>query len=91
MVRIGVLRAFGGDARRLLGRALRDRLTALLAGAGVTLAVQSSTATALMTTSFLAGGVIGLVPALAVMPGATSAPRSSPARSPSTSPSCSRR
>jgi phosphate:Na+ symporter len=55
MVRIGVLRAFGGDARRLLGRALRDRLTALLAGAGVTLALQSSTATALVATSFLAG------------------------------------
>jgi phosphate:Na+ symporter len=70
MVRTGVLRAFGGDLRRLLGRALRNRLLALLAGAGVTLALQSSTATALMATSFLAGGAIGLVPALAVMLGA---------------------
>src|SRR5215208_6547184 len=70
MVRTGVLRAFGGDLRRLLGRALRNRLLALLAGAGVTLALQSSTATALMATSFLASGAIGLVPALAVMLGA---------------------
>jgi phosphate:Na+ symporter len=70
MVRTGVLRAFGGDLRRLLGRALHNRLLAVLAGAGVTLALQSSTATALMATSFLASGVIGLVPALAVMLGA---------------------
>jgi hypothetical protein len=70
MVRTGVLRAFGGDLRRLLGRALRNRPMALLAGAGVTLALQSSTATALMATSFLASGAIGLVPALAVMLGA---------------------
>jgi phosphate:Na+ symporter len=65
-----VLRAFGGDLRSLLGRALRNRLLALLAGAGVTLALQSSTATAMMATSFLAGGVIGLVPALSIMLGA---------------------
>ena len=70
MVRTGVLRAFGGDLRRLLGRALRGRLTALLAGIGVTLALQSSTATALMTASFVASGMIGLTPALAVMLGA---------------------
>ncbi|WP_246149209.1 Na/Pi symporter [Skermanella pratensis] len=70
MVRSGVLRAFGGDLRRLLGRALRNRLAACLAGIGVTLALQSSTATAFMTTSFLGGGLIELVPALAVMLGA---------------------
>jgi hypothetical protein len=70
MVHSGVLRAFGGDLRRWLGLALRNRLMPLLAGAGATLAFQSSTATALMVTSFLASGVIGLVPALAVMLGA---------------------
>ncbi|UEM06269.1 Na/Pi cotransporter family protein [Skermanella rosea] len=70
MVRSGVMRAFGGDLRRLLGRALRNRLAACLAGTGVTLALQSSTATAFMTTSFLGGGLIELVPALAVMLGA---------------------
>jgi phosphate:Na+ symporter len=70
MVRTGVTRAFGADLRRLLGKALRNRVAACVAGAGVTLALQSSTATALMATSFLAGGLIDLVPALAVMLGA---------------------
>jgi phosphate:Na+ symporter len=70
MVRTGILRAFGGALRQLLGRTLRNRLAACLAGAGVTLALQSSTATGMMVTSFLADGVIGLMPALAVMLGA---------------------
>ena len=70
MVRTGVLRAFGGDLRRLLGRALRGRFTALLAGIGVTFVLQSSTATAMMAASFVASGAIGLSPALAVMLGA---------------------
>ena len=70
MVRTGVLRAFGGDLRRLLGHALRNRVTAILAGIGVTLALQSSTATALMAASFVASGAIGLNPALAVLLGA---------------------
>ena len=59
MVRTGAMRGFGGDLRRLLGRALRNRLAACLVGAGVTLALQSSTATALMVTSFVANGTIG--------------------------------
>ena len=70
MVSSGVLRAFGGKLRYVLGEALRHRLTALLAGLGVTLVLQSSTATALMTGSFAAAGAIGDVPALAVMLGA---------------------
>lgn len=70
MVRSGMLRALGGDLRRLLAIALRSRLHAFAAGAAVTAALQSSTATALMTTSFLTSGVIALVPALAVMLGA---------------------
>lgn len=70
MVQSGVLRAYGGALRRLLARSLGNRLAALLVGAGVTVALQSSTATALMLTSFLAGGVLGLGPALAVMLGA---------------------
>ena len=70
MVRTGVLRAFGGDLRRVLGRALRGRFTALLGGIGVTLVLQSSTATAMMAASFVASGAIGLSPALAVMLGA---------------------
>ncbi|MEK0081901.1 Na/Pi cotransporter family protein [Benzoatithermus flavus] len=70
MVRGGVMNAFGSSLRRALGACLRNRLAACLAGAGVTLTLQSSTATAMMATSFLSGGVIDLVPALAVMLGA---------------------
>ena len=70
MISTGVMRGFGGDLRRVLGKALRHRLTALLAGLGVTLVLQSSTATALMASSFAAAGVIGPVPALATMLGA---------------------
>ncbi len=70
MVQSGILRAFGADLRRVLGRALRNRLSALLAGIGATALLQSSTATALMTTTFLGDGLVGLVPALAIMLGA---------------------
>jgi phosphate:Na+ symporter len=70
MVRSGIVRAFGSDLRRLLGTALRNRVRAFLAGLAVTAVLQSSTATALMTTSFAAGGLVALVPALAVMLGA---------------------
>lgn len=70
MVRDGVMNAFGGRLRLWLGVCLRHRLAACLAGAGITLALQSSTATAMMATSFLAGGLIDLAPALAVMLGA---------------------
>src|SRR5947208_10780141 len=70
MVQSGIQRAFGPHLRRFLGRALRGRLPALLAGLGVTAVLQSSTATGLMAASFAAGGLVDLVPALAVMLGA---------------------
>lgn len=70
MVRSGVERAYGPRLRALLGRALRSRFTAVLAGTGVTAALQSSTATGLMVTGFTASGLVALVPALAVMLGA---------------------
>jgi len=70
MVRSGIVRAFGSDLRRVLGAAVRNRFVALLAGLGLTAVLQSSTATALMTTSFAAAGHVDLVPALAVMLGA---------------------
>lgn len=70
MVHSGIVRAFGADLRRVLGSALRNRFKALAAGLGVTTLLQSSTATALMLTSFAAGGVISLAPALATMLGA---------------------
>src|SRR5579885_2962355 len=70
MVQSGILRAFGADLRRLLGTALKTRFTAFLAGLGVTALLQSSTATGLMTTTFVGEGLVGLVPALAIMLGA---------------------
>jgi phosphate:Na+ symporter len=70
MVQSGVVRAFGSDLRRIIGRTLRNRFTAVGAGLVVTALLQSSTATAMMTTSLAADGTVALVPALAVMLGA---------------------
>src|SRR5580704_11604529 len=70
MVHSGILRAFGPDLRRLLAGALRNRFAAFAAGLGLTALLQSSTATALITSSFAAEGLVGLVPALAIMLGA---------------------
>ncbi|MGU3337157.1 Na/Pi cotransporter family protein [Methylobacterium mesophilicum] len=70
MIRTGMQRAFGGDLRRVLSASLDHPLKAMLAGCGVTLLLQSSTATGLMATGFAADGLVALVPALAVMLGA---------------------
>jgi phosphate:Na+ symporter len=70
MVHSGVVRAFGAELRHLLGVALQSRFRAFFAGAFVTAALQSSTATGLMVCSFVTGGTLDLVPALAVMLGA---------------------
>jgi phosphate:Na+ symporter len=70
MVLSGMLRAFGPDLRRILGKALGNRFTAFAAGLGLTALLQSSTATGLMTASLAADGVVNLVPALAIMLGA---------------------
>src|SRR5690349_15468347 len=70
MVHSGILRAFGADLRLLLARALNNRFTAFGAGLGLTALLQSSTATALITSSFTAEGLVSLVPALAIMLGA---------------------
>jgi phosphate:Na+ symporter len=70
MVHTGVVRAFGGNLRQALAIGLKSRWKAFLAGLGITALLQSSTATALMSTSFIAGGFMSLVPALAVTLGA---------------------
>src|SRR5438309_9505670 len=70
MVQSGILRAFGPDLRRFLANALQNRFAAFAAGLGLTALLQSSTATGLMTSSFAAEGMVGLVPALAIMLGA---------------------
>jgi phosphate:Na+ symporter len=70
MVHTGIVRAFGGNLRQFLATGLKSRWKAFFAGMGVTALLQSSTATALMSTSFIAAGFMALVPALAVTLGA---------------------
>ena len=70
MVRTGVTRAFGASLRHGVARCAGSRLTAFLAGLGVTAVLQSSTATALIIASFAARGLIPVVPSLALMLGA---------------------
>lgn len=70
MVQSGVERAFGGRLQAMLGTALGSPLRAMAAGLGVTAALQSSTATALMIAGFASAGAVALVPALAAMLGA---------------------
>src|SRR6266446_436214 len=70
MVRSGILRAFGPDLRHLLSKTFGNRFSAFGAGVALTALLQSSTATALMTCSFASEGMVGLVPALAIMLGA---------------------
>jgi len=70
MVQSGVMRAYGAELRRFLGRALRNRFRAFAFGLAVTALLQSSTATALMTASFTADGAVTLAAALAIMLGA---------------------
>lgn len=70
MVRTGVLQVFGANLRNILARSMSNRFSAALSGMGVTALVQSSTATSLMTSSFVGQGLITLPSALAVMRGA---------------------
>jgi len=70
IVRTGVLRVFGESLRGILAKSFSNRLTALLAGLGVTTVVQSSTATCLIVASFVGKGLVTTTAALAVMLGA---------------------
>ena len=70
MVHTGIVRAFGSDLRKFLNYALRNRISAFLTGLSLTAILQSSTATALMTSSLAAEGLVGLMPALAIVLGA---------------------
>lgn len=70
MVQTGVLRAYGPGLRHLLSHTLTSRWRAFAAGLGITGVIQSSTATSLMASSFVAGGLMDLVPALAILLGA---------------------
>ncbi|OGB13103.1 MAG: hypothetical protein A2W72_16120 [Burkholderiales bacterium RIFCSPLOWO2_12_67_14] len=70
LVRTGVLRVFGSNLRQMLATSMGNRFSAALSGLAVTALVQSSTATALITGSFVGRGLIALPAALAVMLGA---------------------
>ncbi|MBC7134130.1 MAG: Na/Pi cotransporter family protein, partial [Oceanibaculum nanhaiense] len=70
MVQSGILRAYGSSLRRSLNRGLENRFKAFAAGFAVTAILQSSTATGMMASSFAAGRLVDLVPALAIMLGA---------------------
>jgi phosphate:Na+ symporter len=65
-----MLRVLGADLRRILSRSTSNRFSAFLAGLGVTGVLQSSSATALITTSFVAQNLLALPAALAIMLGA---------------------
>lgn len=70
IVRTGVMRVYGADLRRVLSRSVEKKPMAFLAGIGVTALVQSSNATTLLVTSFVAQNLVSLTPALVVVLGA---------------------
>jgi phosphate:Na+ symporter len=70
LVRAGMERAFGGRLRLFLAIGTRTRLRAFGAGLGATLVLQSSTATALMTSTYVGQGLIDLAMAYAAILGA---------------------
>src|SRR5512141_2104642 len=70
LVRAGILRVFGASLRTVIANSIANRWAAAIAGIGVTAVVQSSTATALIVSSFVGQGLVTLPLALAVMLGA---------------------
>ncbi|MGD9879579.1 MAG: Na/Pi cotransporter family protein [Reyranella sp.] len=70
MVRTGLTRAFGAALRRAIAACSRNRFTAFAGGLAITGLLQSSTATALLLSSFAGRGLIPLSIAFAVMLGA---------------------
>ncbi len=70
IVRTGIMRVYGANLRRVLSDSVEKKPLAFVSGIGVTALVQSSNATALLVTSFVAQGLVGLTPALVIMLGA---------------------
>ena len=60
----------GSQLRHILGRMTTNRLTGMLTGTFVTCAVQSSSATTVMTVSFVSAGLLTLGQAISVIMGA---------------------
>lgn len=70
IVRTGVMRVFGARLRSLLSRSVEKKTLAFCAGIGATALVQSSNATTLLVTSFVAQDLVALAPALVIVLGA---------------------
>nr|WP_024966011.1 Na/Pi cotransporter family protein [Pantoea sp. IMH] len=70
IVRTGIMRVYGADLRRVLSHSVSKKPMAFTAGIGVTALVQSSNATTLLVTSFVAQQLVGLTPALVIILGA---------------------
>lgn len=70
MVGTGVTRTFGADLRRWINFGVENRMKALLSGLFITVLLQSSTATCLMSASFAGRGLMGTASAQAIMLGA---------------------
>lgn len=70
MVGTGVNRTFGANLRRWINLGAGSRIRSLLAGLVVTVALQSSTATCLMTASFAGRGLMSAAMAQSIMLGA---------------------
>ncbi len=70
IVRTGVMRVFGARLRTVLSRSVEKKTLAFSAGIGVTALVQSSNATTMLVTSFVAQDLVALAPALVIVLGA---------------------
>lgn len=66
----GLQKLTGGHLRKVLGTMTRNRVTGLLSGTVITATVQSSTATTLLTVSFVNAGLLTLTQAISVIMGA---------------------
>ena len=66
----GLQKMAGSKLSNVLGTMTNNRFSGVLTGAGITAAVQSSTATTVMTVSFVSAGILSLSQAISVIMGA---------------------
>lgn len=66
----GLQKMAGSTLRKVLGTMTTNRVTGVLTGAMITAAIQSSTATTVMTVSFVSAGLLTLAQAISVIMGA---------------------
>lgn len=66
----GLQRSTGGKMQKLMGFLTKNRLVAVMVGAGVTALIQSSSATTVMVVGFVNAGMLSLAQAVGVIMGA---------------------